>query len=97
MKNGGSILFVSLLVMSSTGFSQADINFEQYHVVDPHQLYMYMPVMHYQHKKNWYAEARYNYEDVETFSLYLGRAFTGGNDLNFSFVPMHLYNIHTTG
>jgi hypothetical protein len=47
-----------------------------------------MPVMHYQTKSNWYGEARYNYEDVETFSLYLGRAITGGNDLNYSFVPM---------
>src|SRR4051812_3367456 len=83
-----SILIVALLLMNNTGFSQAEMKLEQYHVVDPHQAYTYMPVMHYQHKKNWYAEARYNYEEVETFSLYLGRAFTGGNDLNYSFVPM---------
>jgi len=74
--------------MNNTGFGQAGINFEQYHVLNPHQPYTYMPVMHYQTKNNWYGEARYNYEEVETFSLYLGRAITGGNDLNYSFVPM---------
>ena len=83
-----SIVIVSLLLMNHTGFSQADLKLEQYHVVNPNQAYTYIPVMHYQHKKNWYAEARYNYEAIETFSLYLGRAFTGGNDLSYSFVPM---------
>jgi len=88
MKKSYSIFVVALLFMNNAGFGQADINLEQYHIVDPHQPYTYMPVMHYQHKKNWYAEARYNYEEVETFSLYLGRAFTGGNELNYSVVPM---------
>jgi hypothetical protein len=84
-----SILFVTLVFMSQPGFSQSAMNFEQYHVVSPGQPYSYMPVMHYQHARNWYAEARYNYEDAETFSLFLGRAFAGeNNDLNFSFVPL---------
>src|SRR5262245_25135204 len=82
------ILIISMLLLSGAGFGQANINFEQYHVVDPNQFYTYMPVMHYQTKNNWYGEARYNYEEMETFSLFLGRAFTGGNDLNFSLVPM---------
>lgn len=88
MIKGCFILFAFMLLMSNPGFSQVNINFEQYHVVNTHQAYTYMPVMHYQHKKNWYAEARYNYEALGTFSLYLGRAFTGGNGLHYSFVPM---------
>jgi|GEM_PF-361786 len=88
MKKDCFILFVSILLMNNTGFGQVNINFEQYHVVTPHQLYTYMPVVHYQHKKNWYAEARYNYEALETFSLFLGRAFNGGHNLTYSFVPM---------
>jgi len=87
IKNCSILLFACFLI-NKKGFSQSDINLEQYHLVSPDQPYMYMPVMHYQHKKNWYAEARYNYEEVETFSLYLGKAFTGGNNLNYSFVPM---------
>lgn len=84
-----SILWLALVLMSECGFSQSVINFEQYHVVNPGQPYSYMPVMNYQHSSNWYAEARYNYEDIETFSLYLGKAFTfGKNDLSCSLVPM---------
>ena len=82
------ILFLACLLINNNGFSQSEINLEQYHLISPGQPFLYMPVMHYQHKKNWYAEARYNYEAVETFSLYLGKAFTGGNNLNYSFVPM---------
>jgi len=88
MIKSSSILFASLLFIRSAGLGQGKLNFEQYHVVNPHQLYTYMPVMHYQTNSNWYGEARYNYEAAETFSLYLGRAFTGGNDLDFSFVPL---------
>jgi len=89
MMRSSSIILLALLLMSQTGFCQSAMNFEQYHVVSPGQPYQYMPIMHYQHAKNWYAEARYNYEDLETFSLYLGKAFSGTkNDLNFSFVPM---------
>jgi len=88
MKKTYAILFFAVQLINNTGFGQAKINFEQYHVVNPHQPYTYMPVIHYQHKSNCYAEARYNYEDLETFSLYLGRAFNGGDNLNYSFVPM---------
>src|SRR4051812_15411399 len=84
-----AILLFALVLLSNRGVSQSTMNFEQYHVVSPGQPYLYMPVMQYQHAKNWYAEARYNYEDQETFSLYLGKAFTiGKNDLRGSLVPM---------
>ncbi|THU40437.1 hypothetical protein FAM09_11285 [Niastella caeni] len=84
-----SILLLFLAFMSRPGFSQSAVMLEQYHLVNSGQPYLYMPVMHYQHSKNWYAEARYNYEDAETFSLYLGRTFSvQKRDFNFSFVPM---------
>lgn len=83
-----SILIFATLLLNRAGFSQSELNVEQYHVMNAGQPYLYMPIMHYQHARNWYAEARYNYEDAETFSLYVGRAFTGGKTLNYSFVPM---------
>jgi hypothetical protein len=84
-----SILLMALLLIKKPGFGQSEVTLEQYHIINTGQPSMYMPVMHYQHAKNWYAEARYNYEDAETFSLYLGRAFTGEkNSLNYSIVPM---------
>jgi hypothetical protein len=83
-----SAILLITLFLQNAGFGQSEVTLEQYHVVNTAQPYLYMPVMHYQHRRNWYAEARYNYEDAETFSLYLGRAFTGGKSLNYSLVPM---------
>jgi hypothetical protein len=84
-----SILVLVLMLIDKPGLSQSEITLEQYHIINTNQPSLYMPVMHYQHPKNWYAEARYNYEDAETFSLYLGRAFTGeNNEFNYSVVPM---------
>jgi len=89
MINSCSILLIVLALIGAPTFGQSELTFEQYRIINTGQPSVYMPVMHYLHPKNWYAEARYNYEDAETFSLYLGRAFTGGtNALNYSVVPM---------
>lgn len=44
------------------------------------QLWMYI--------KKMYIEARYNYEDRQTFSLYVGRSFKMGKDNVFEVIPM---------
>jgi hypothetical protein len=49
--------------------------------------------MHFQAKNNWYAELRHNYEDVNTVSLFAGKAFTGGNEVTFSIIPLLGYSI----
>lgn len=38
--------------------------------------------------KNIYFEARYNYEERKTFSLYIGRSFKTGKDSIFEIIPM---------
>jgi hypothetical protein len=39
--------------------------------------------------KNWlHLEARYNYEDLNTFSGWVGYNFIGGNDFEYSLTPM---------
>jgi hypothetical protein len=81
-------IFLITLLLQNGSFGQSEVKFEQYHVVNTAQPYLFMPVMQYQHRRKWYAEARYNYDDAETFSLYLGRAITGGKRLNYSLVPM---------
>jgi hypothetical protein len=35
-----------------------------------------------------HLEARYNYEDLETFSAWVGYNFSGGNDFEYAFTPM---------
>jgi hypothetical protein len=39
-------------------------------------------------KNALHLEARYNYEDIETFSGWIGYNFTGGNELEFTITPM---------
>ena len=47
-----------------------------------------MPVVSIQNNRQWYAEARYNYEDINTFSLYLGKTFSNNNRLTYSVTPI---------
>jgi hypothetical protein len=83
-----TILIAILLFVGKPGFSQSEISLEQYHYYGAEQPYTYMPVMHFQNKRNWYAEARYNYEDMQTFSLFLGKSFSRDNDLSYTFTPL---------
>jgi hypothetical protein len=47
-----------------------------------------VPVGYIQSANNWYAELRYNYEEAKTFSLYGGKTFSGGNNLEYTLTPM---------
>lgn len=68
--------------------AQSTKTVENYSVLNPGNEYLWMPVVHYKGKKNFYAEARYNYEDVNTASLYAGRSFDGGNKIQYTITPM---------
>jgi hypothetical protein len=84
-----SILIISFfLFLLYPARSQSKISFEQYSFMGGNQPGLLAPVAHYESRQNWYAEARYNYEDIHTFSLYIGHAFSGGKDFSWSFTPM---------
>ena len=68
--------------------SQSKISFEQYSFMGAGQASLLAPVAHYETKQNWYAEARYNYEDLNTFSLYAGHTFSGNKSFSWSLTPM---------
>jgi hypothetical protein len=77
-----------LCIFSGTAFTQAKSGIENYNLLSQGKEYLWMPVAHYQSTKGIYAELRYNYEDVQTVSLYGGRAFDGGNAVKFTLIPM---------
>jgi hypothetical protein len=83
-----SFLILSVLVFNSPVHSQAEAVVEQYHFAGKGMPYLFMPVAHFQSARNWYAEARYNYEDIETFSLHFGKSFTGDKRLSYSLTPL---------
>lgn len=70
------------------GFSQAKFTFDQYHLMGRNRPYSYMPVLHAENNRQWCAEARYNYEDKQTASLFAGKTFTGDHKVSWSLAPM---------
>jgi hypothetical protein len=61
---------------------------EQIYYVDAAGKFSVGPLAALQNEENWYMEARYNYEEKRSLSLYIGRAFQGGNALSFSIIPI---------
>jgi hypothetical protein len=80
-------IFFFLLFYYGAGAQQA-FSFEQYSFLGAGQNSLLAPVAHYQSQQKWYAEARYNYEDVRTFSLYAGRTFSRENEFSWSLTPV---------
>jgi hypothetical protein len=74
--------------ISFASFSQHELGIEQYSYLGVGQPGTLVPVAHYKSKSNWYAEARYNYDELNVFSLYAGRTFSGQQNLAYSITPM---------
>lgn len=72
----------------SNAFSQTKGGLENYHSISEKEHYQWMPVAHYAGKKGFYVEGRYNYEDINTASVYAGKTFTGGNVFTYMATPM---------
>ena len=77
----------------SIAFTQAKSGIENYNQLGRGNEYVWMPVVHYEAKKGMYAELRYNYEDLKTFSFYGGKTYRGGTDLKHSITPLAGYCI----
>lgn len=71
------IIFISayIVLCSTTAFAQAGL--EQYYYVQGKQPVEFVPIVTFETPGNWYTEARYNYEEKNTFSLYAGKKFSG--------------------
>jgi hypothetical protein len=75
-------------MVSMYSFSQAKSGLENYSFLSKGQPYTWMPVFHYETGEGMYTEIRYNYEALQTFSVYGGWTFKGGKDFQFSSTPM---------
>lgn len=79
---------IFMIMASVSVFSQAKSGLENYNYMSSGQAYSWMPVAHYQAQKGYYAELRYNYEDVKTVSFYSGKTFFSGKERQISITPM---------
>jgi hypothetical protein len=80
-------IFLIILLLSAMKLT-AQGSFEQYCYVEKDKASVWVPILHYQSKKGWYAEGRYNYESVNTFSLYAGKKFSRQSKLSTSVTPL---------
>lgn len=68
--------------------AQAKAGFEQYSYIRQGSGNIITPVFHYQANTKWYTEAHYNYEDLQTFSLYAGKTFSADKKIAYAVTPM---------
>jgi len=75
-------------MMLHSANAQAKSGVENYNSISRAEQYTWIPVLHYMNKKGWYTEARYNYEDINTGSIYVGRNYAGGKKVTYEVTPM---------
>lgn len=61
---------------------------ENYNILSPGKAAVWIPVIHYKGNRQFYAEARYNYEELNTGSVYAGRSFEKGRNIKYTVTPM---------
>jgi hypothetical protein len=71
----------------STADSSWDVGAHAYVYAVPDIGWFAIPVLSASHSW-WYAEARYNYEDFRTGSIWFGPTFSGGSDVTWDATPM---------
>ena len=76
------------LLLSSTGRAQSKWVIENYNYVGQPGAGTVVPMIHFETSKNWYAELRYNYEDNQTISFFLGKTFKAGKSFEYSLTPL---------
>lgn len=81
-------IFIFLLITSTCCLAQAKGGIEQYQYLGKGTSNSIVPILHFQDSKGWYGEARYNYDESNTFSLLGGRSIQLGKNDYSSVVPM---------
>jgi hypothetical protein len=86
MKNSILILVICLYCQAASTQSTAGV--EQYYYLKSGENTSIVPMAHYRFNNKWYGEARYNYDDDQTFSLYAGKTFSRKSGFSYSATPM---------
>lgn len=87
MKNKVIFIAAYIVFLATDTCGQAGV--EQYYYMQDKEAVVFVPIVNFQAKNNWYGEARYNYEEQKTFSIYAGRKFSGQyKKLSYSLTPI---------
>jgi hypothetical protein len=84
-----SLLFIIIYLLTCfSANAQSKWVFEHYNYIQQAENTVFVPMLHFQTKNNWYIEFRYNYEDAQTASLFGGKTINGGGEFEYSITPM---------
>ncbi|HMI79187.1 MAG TPA: hypothetical protein VK484_10345 [Ferruginibacter sp.] len=75
-------------MMQLNADAQAKSGIENYSSFSRNEGFIWMPVVHHTGKKGMYTEMRYNYEDLRTASVYIGKNFSKEAAVSYVFTPM---------
>lgn len=81
------ICFLLIAFSFNKAYSQK-VNFEQYYFSGDKQQHTSPTIVSYRAAHNWYNEARFNYEDFNTASLYTGRSFSHNGNISYEAIPL---------
>jgi len=68
--------------------AQTKSGIENYSSFSRNEGFSWMPVVHHTGKKGLYTEMRYNYEDLNTASAYIGKNFSKEAGVSYTITPM---------
>lgn len=77
-----------LIMAYSKASTQTHGGVEQYYYSGNQGSSTVVPRLYYRNKKNWYAEVRYNHEELETFSFNVGKTFSKNGIVSYSVTPV---------
>jgi hypothetical protein len=83
-----NILIITACLFAHQLHAQSKLMVEQYAYTGSGLRNYVSPMAHYETTKNWYAEVRYNYEEMQTFSVHAGKTFCWEKKMEYSFTPM---------
>jgi hypothetical protein len=81
------LLIIALFLLTEV-HAQVHGTVEQIYYLDAGGKFSIGPIVGLQNGKNWYAEVRYNYEEMKTFSFYAGKVFARKSEFSYSIVPI---------
>jgi len=83
-----SILISIACLIAVQARTQGTGGFEQLYYLRSNEAGAVVPMAYYTTTNNWYGEARYNYDETQTLSLYAGKTFSRKGAFSYSATPV---------
>ena len=79
---------MTISILFNRANAQSKGGIEQYSYLNNSGVSAVMPIIHFETRNGWHSEARYNYEELKTFSLYFGKTFSSNGVVSCTATPM---------